>query len=98
MTSTPSPTEARPTSRQLTYLKALAHRTGQTFTWPTTRTTASAEIRRLEALASTSEPEREMGGHDWAAEAAAREANCDVPIRAHELAGYGSSATWRSRS
>ena len=94
MTPTPSPTEARPTSRQLTYLKALAHRTGQTFTWPTTRTTASAEIRRLEALPPVSQLDCEMERHDWAAETEAREANCDVPIRPHELDGYGSNARW----
>jgi hypothetical protein len=98
MTPTPSPAEPRPTSRQLTYLRTLAQRTGQTFAWPITRSAASREIRRLETLPSTRQVEREMERHDWAAEAAAREANCDVPIHPHELDGYGSSTTWSKRS
>ena len=38
---------AKPTRRQLSYLRALANRTGQTFTYPTTSAEASAEIKRL---------------------------------------------------
>ena len=38
---------AKPTSRQLNYLRALANRTGQTFTYPRTRREASREIERL---------------------------------------------------
>ena len=94
MNPTPSPAEPRPTSRQLAYLRTLAQRTGRTLTWPTTRGAASREIRRLETLPPTSQVEREMERHDWAAEAAAREANCDVPIRPHELDGYGSNCQW----
>ena len=37
-----------PSPRQLNYLKALANRTGQTFTWPQTSSQASREIARLE--------------------------------------------------
>jgi Protein of unknown function (DUF3072) len=98
MTPTSSKGDERPTSRQRAYLRTLAQRTGQTFTWPTTRSAASHEIRRLETLPSISQVDREMERHDWAAEAAAREANCDVPIRPHELDGYGSSTTWSQRS
>ena len=36
---------AKPTRRQLNYLRALANRTGQTFTYPTTRREASARDR-----------------------------------------------------
>jgi hypothetical protein len=93
-----SPTEAadeqRPTARQLSYLRALAHRTGQTFTWPATRVQASCEIRRLRQTAPTSPIGREFERFDWAAETAAREANCDVPIRPDELEGYGSNCQW----
>jgi hypothetical protein len=98
MTPASSPGEERPTSRQLAYLRTLAQRTGQTFSWPTTRSAASREIRRLETVPSITQVDREMERHDWAAEAAAREANCDVPIRPHELDGYGSSTTWSQRS
>jgi len=98
MTPPPSPAEPRPTSRQLAYLRTLAQRTGQTFTWPSTRSAAGSEIRRLEMLPSANQVDREMERHDWAAEVAAREANCDVPIRPDELDGYGSRTTWSQRS
>jgi hypothetical protein len=88
----------RPTARQLSYLRALAERAGQTFTWPRTRAEATREIRRLKAATPSSRIERDLERLDWTAEAAAREANCDVPIRSDELQGYGSSATWRRRS
>ena len=38
---------SQPTSRQLQYLRSLAERTGQTFTYPQTGAQASAEIQRL---------------------------------------------------
>jgi len=38
---------SRPTSRQLSYLRSLVNQTGQTFTYPQTKTQASAEIQRL---------------------------------------------------
>ncbi len=91
-----TPTDRPPTPRQLAYLKALAQRTGQTFAYPRTAVHASAEIRRLRATAPSSRSERQLERDDWAAEAAAREANCDVPIRPDdELQGYLASATWR---
>jgi len=88
----------RPTPRQLSYLRALAQRTGQTFTWPATRSEASREIDRLKTAAPSTPVERAIERHDWARETAAREANCDVPVRREELDGYGSSGTWRRRS
>ena len=39
----------KPTAKQLSYLRTLAIRTGQTFTPPTTRADASREIQRLRA-------------------------------------------------
>jgi len=42
---TPKP----PSARQLDYLRALANRTGQTFTYPRTSRDASREIQRLKA-------------------------------------------------
>ena len=38
---------AKPTTRQLNYLRSLANRTGQTFAYPQTIAQASAEIERL---------------------------------------------------
>lgn len=94
-----TPTGERPaTARQLGYLRALAERTGQTFATPRTSAQASREIKRLKATRPSTRTERALERHDWQAEAAAREANCDVPIAPDELTGYSSSATWRRRS
>lgn len=91
---TPTP----PSARQLNYLKALANRTGQTFTYPKTSSDASREIQRLKTVRPTSRVELELERLDLAAERAARDANCDVPIRRSEIEGYGSTATWSRRS
>ena len=89
---TPKP----PSARQLNYLKALANRTGQTFTYPRTSRDASREIQRLKTVRPTSSIELER--LDVAAEQAAREANCDVRVDLSEIEGYGSTATWSRRS
>ena len=91
---TPKP----PSARQLSYLKALANRTGQTFKYPKTSSDASREIQRLKTLRPTSRVELELERLDLPAEQAAREASCDVPIRRSEVEGYGSTATWSRRS
>ncbi|HTX45269.1 MAG TPA: hypothetical protein VMD48_03280 [Solirubrobacteraceae bacterium] len=88
----------RPSRKQLAYLRALAMRTGQTFAYPATSAAASREIRRLKALAPSDRVEREIERHDWAAEAAAREVNCDVPITSSELTGFGAQCSWSRRS
>ena len=82
---TPKP----PSARQLNYLKALANRTGQTFTYPRTSSDASREIQRLKTVRPSSRIEVGLERHDLAAEHAAREANCDVPIHRSEIEGYG---------
>jgi len=87
-----------PSSRQVNYLKALANRAGQTFTYPMTSGDASREIQRLKAVRPASRVELELERLDLAAEQAAREANCDVPIHSGEIEGYGSTATWSQRS
>jgi hypothetical protein len=93
-----SMTPKHQSARQLKYLKALANRTGQTFTYPTTSSDASREIRRLKTVRPTSRVELELDRLDLAAERAAREANCDVPVHRSEIEGYGSTATWSRRS
>ncbi len=90
---------ASATSKQLAYLRALAARTGTTFTNPRTRGQASREIARLKAITSTGFTFAELQ-----AENQARELNGDVPLSygtavcEHEIDGYGSSATWSRRS
>jgi hypothetical protein len=91
---TPKP----PSARQLNYLKALASRTGQTFTYPKTSSDASRAIQRLKTVRPMSRVELELEHLDLAAEHAAREANCDVPVHRSEIEGYGSNATWSQRS
>jgi hypothetical protein len=91
---TPKP----PSARQLNYLKALANRTGQTFTYPKTSRAASRAIQRLKTVRPTSRIELELERLDLAAEQAAREANCDVRVDLSEIEGYGSTATWSRRS
>ena len=88
---TPKP----PSARQLNYLRALANRTGQTFTHPKTSRDASRAIQRLKTVRPSSRIELELERRDLASEQAAREANCDVPVDlGTEVAGYGSTATW----
>ena len=91
---TPKP----PSARQLNYLKALANRTGQTFTYPKTSVQASREIQRLKSTQPSTASELAIERFDLAAENAAREANCDVTIRPDEIAGWGSNAHWSQRS
>lgn len=91
-------TPKRPSPRQLNYLRALANRTGQTFTYPKTSRAASREIQRLKTVRASSPIEIELERLDLASEQAAREANCDVPVNLDtEIAGHGSTATWSQR-
>jgi hypothetical protein len=87
---TPKP----PSARQLNYLRALANRTGQTFTYPKTSRDASRQIQRLRTVQPSSRIELEIERLDLAAEQAARDANCDVPIHRSEIEGYGSNCRW----
>jgi hypothetical protein len=89
-----SSTELPPTSKQLSYLRTLAGRGGQTFVTPRTRAQASEAIRRLKAVRATGFTFAELQ-----AEQAAHEAHGDLAIfRPWEIAGRGSTATWSQRS
>ena len=84
---------AKPTSRQLNYLRVLANRTGQTFTNPTTSAEASAEIKRIKTARPSSRTEVRIERKQIADQIAA---GPDDAARVHssEIAGHGSSATW----
>jgi hypothetical protein len=84
--------------RQLNYLRTLAIRTGQTFTPPTSMYDAGVQINRLKRTPASSRLELALERRDLAADNAARERNCDVPVTPRELTGYGSRATWSGRS
>ena len=83
-----------PTTKQLVYLRALAGRAGQTFMSPRTRSQASAEILRLKHARTSGFTFAELQ-----AEQAARDMHGDAAVvQAWEIAGRGSTATWRQRS
>ena len=96
MTSTPERVD-RPTQRQLAYLRSLAARTGRTFAYPRTRGQASREIQRLKRAPSSTHAERSIERKDIA-DAIARGPEDAAAVRPDEVAGIGSTATWRERS
>ncbi|MEO6858299.1 MAG: hypothetical protein ABI323_06890 [Solirubrobacteraceae bacterium] len=86
-----------PSARQLSYLKALAERTGQTFAYPHTSWQASREIGRLLKQKPSSVLERRIERRDIAAEIACGPEDSARVDLDREATGYGSSATWRSK-
>jgi hypothetical protein len=89
-------TNTTPTSRQLTYLRQLARRTGTTFTPPCTRAQASAEIQRLKTMKATGFTFAELQTEQTAREEAY---DLDATLyRADEVTGHGADCTWSHRS
>ena len=88
---------AKPTRRQLNYLRALANRTGQTFTYPRTRREASREIERLKQAQPNTRIERKLERKDIA-DAVAHGPQDATRVQPGEVTGYGSTATWKDRS
>jgi hypothetical protein len=89
-----SPTVAtKPTPRQLSYLRSLAERTGQTFTYPRTFAEASREIDRLKQVHPESRVERRIERKEIADQLATGPAD-SARVRDDEISGHGSSATW----
>jgi hypothetical protein len=86
-------TTDKPTSRQLAYLKSLANRTGQTFTYPKTAGQASAEINRLKHAKLSSRTERYVERKLIADQIATGPIDA-ARVREDEISGRGSSATW----
>lgn len=82
----------KPTARQLSSLKSLAERTGQTFTYPHTAAQASREIDRLKHPKASSRTERYIDRKqiDQIATGPAEAAR----VRDDEISGHGSGATW----
>ena len=87
------PAAKQPTRRQLAYLKVLADRAGQTFTYPVTREEASLQINRLKRAEPSTRTERRVE-RKLIADAIATGPLDSTRVRDDELAGYGSSATW----
>ncbi len=87
------PAAKQPTRRQLAYLKILADRAGQTFTYPITREEASLQINRLKRAEPSTRTERRVE-RKLIADAIATGPHDSTRVRDDELVGYGSSATW----
>jgi len=93
----PEEAAMKPTPKQLGYLRALAQRTAQTFTYPKTAEQASAEIKRLQGHKATPTADRRR-------EQRATQRDMDTcrgdaaRVRQSELAGHRSSAQWAHTS
>ena len=86
---------ARPTPKQLAYLRSLAERTGTTFSPPRTKAEASAAIERLRRRAPS--PSFEAREDRREVRRALGEERPASAVRPDEIAGYGSTARWRGR-
>lgn len=84
---------AKPTSRQLSYLKTLANQRGQSFAYPHTAAEASREINRLKRTRPDSYADQRRERKQIADAIQAGPADA-ARVRTDEIHGYGSSATW----
>ena len=74
-------------------LRALAQRTGETFTYPRTRAQASSEIRRLQQRRPSSRVERFLDRRDVTRDIQTGAGDA-VRFADDEVQGYGSTARW----
>jgi hypothetical protein len=88
------PQPRKPTPGQLNYLKDLAISTGGSFAYPQSFEEADREIKRLRKVKRTSTADRRRETRELRREMAERRGDA-AAVRADELGGYGSSATWR---
>jgi hypothetical protein len=93
----PEDYDDRPTRKQLSYLRSLANRAGQTFAYPRTAAQASREIRRLRVAQPSTRLDRALERREIA-DQIARGPDDSSRVRSSEIAGWGSSATWKERS
>jgi hypothetical protein len=89
-------TPKKPTAKQLNYLRTLAQRTGQTFTWPQSTQEAGAQIRRLKGTRPSSRLERRIEHKQIADQIASGPAD-SARVRDDEILGWGSTATWSNQ-
>lgn len=89
------PQSAKPTRKQVKYIKDLARKRGETFTFPQTRAQASAEIKRLKRRPVLTIAERELEASRrprWPEIQGDKAQTWDF-----EVEGYGSTAQWSER-
>lgn len=84
----------KPKPKQLSYLRDLAEKAGESFSYPQTRAQASAEITRLLTRESLTPAERRREAFEARCEAGERHGDA-AAVRGDEVTGYGSSAAWR---
>jgi hypothetical protein len=94
----PDDYDDRPTAKQLSYLRTLAERAGQTFAYPRTISQASREIRRLLKQQPSSRVERRVERKQIADQIARGPQDSARVDLDRETTGYGSNATWKQRA
>lgn len=88
------PHTQKPTDKQLRYLRDLAASRGQSFTPPSTRGEASAEIERLKTARPSTRAEHKAEVFAYSHGVADRWFSATA-VRDDEIDGYGSSARWK---
>ena len=83
----------KPTAKQLAYLRALAQRTGETFTYPQTSAEASEEIRRLRQRQPSNRTERAVERRQVIRDIQERPRDA-TRIRSDEVRGHGANCSW----
>ncbi len=82
-------TPKRPSAKQLSYLRLLVDRTGQSFTYPKTSWQARREIGRLLGAENLTAVERQLDR-----EAIYEADRYGARVHDDEVGGFGSSARW----
>lgn len=82
-----------PTARQLSFLRSLAERCGESFEYPQTAAQALAQIERLKNRGRDSYTDRRR--ERLQVSRAMGERGDGAAVRDAEIVGYGSSARWR---
>ena len=83
----------KPTPAQLRYLRDLAQRTGETFTYPHTAAQASDEISRLRQRQPSNRTERAVERRQVIRDIQERPREA-TRIRSDEIRGHGANAHW----
>jgi hypothetical protein len=95
----PSADGLSPTPAQLRYLRVLAEQTATTFVSPRTRVQASREIDRLRRFREPMRPARAADEVEEQEDGSDRERLVyGTAVQPEEVSGFGSSASWRTRS
>ena len=76
------------------YLRDLAVQRGESFAYPSTFAEADREIKRLRGKKRTSSADRRREVNTVRREMSERRGDA-ASVRADEVVGYGSNATWR---